>query len=345
MNIKHPSISVVIIGLNVERCIKECISSVFNADYFNELLEIIYVDGGSNDTSVALAKSFECVKIIELKDLHPTPGKGRNAGYKAAQHKLIQFLDADTTMKSGWLKTAVPYMKDDIGAVTGKVIERYPEKNIYHLINNIEWNISAGKDGYRFEDGPTKTFGGIVLIRKDALVRVNGYDESLVAGEDPDLSYRVRQAGWKIYRINTDMVHHDINMNTFRQYFKRSFRSGHAYAEIALRYITQKEKYFTRQLFRIILSSTLPMFIFIFFLILNRGLTGLILAMLLLFRPLIKVLLIKKGYNLNTSKALLYGLHLSFAVYPQFLGVLRYFISSITGFRLQNRGYKPDVSK
>ncbi len=341
MNSEYPAVSVVVIGLNVEKYIKDCIESVLSAEYPHELLEIIYVDGGSNDASVSLAESFKDVKIIELRDPHPTAGKGRNAGYRAACHNLIQFLDADTIMEPIWLKTAVQYMRDKTGAVIGRVIEKYPEKNRYHLINNIEWNISAGKDGYRCSEGPCMTFGGIVLMRKEALKKVNGYDESLVAGEDPDLSYRIRQEGWVIYRINMDMVHHDINMNTFRQYFKRAFRSGHAYAEIALRYITRKEKYFARQFFRIVLCASLPVLIFLTGLIINRGLTGLIIALLLIFRPLIKIMLLKNEYNLNMSRAILYGLHLSFAVYPQFLGVLRYMFSRVFGFRLQNRGYKP----
>ena len=341
MGIQFLPVSIVIIGLNVAGYIEECIKSIRISEYPDELIEIIYVDGGSSDASVLIAGSFKGIKIIELKDPHPTPGKGRNAGYKAAHHSLIQFLDADTTLELEWLKTAVQYIKDDTGAVCGRVIEKYPEKNRYHLIGNIEWNISAGKGEYGFSEGPCKTFGGIVLIRKHILETVNGYDESLVAGEDPDISYRVRQEGYKIYKLNAGMVHHDINMNTFRQYFKRAFRSGHAYAEIALRYITQKEKYFARQFFRIVISAMLPFLVLLSGIATNRTLVGLVVALLLIFRPLIKILLLKKRYKLVLSKALLYGLHLSFTVYPQFLGVLRYLFSLAFGFRLQNRGYKP----
>lgn len=345
MNSEYPSISIVIIGLNVEKHIEECITSISKAEYPDELLEIIYVDGGSSDSSVSIATRFKNIKIIELNDPNPTPGKGRNAGYKAARHNLIQFLDADTTIEPGWLKIAVSYITEKNGAVAGRIIEKYPTKNRYHLIGNIEWNISTGKDGYKFSNGPCKTFGGIVLIRKEVLERVNGYDESLIAGEDPDLSYRVRLAGWIIYQINTEMVNHDLNMNSFKQYLKRAFRSGHAYAEIGLRYIKYKEKYFARQLFRILAAFILPLAIIIFGVIQNRSMTGIFLALLLIFRPLIKVLVFKNKYKLNLSHAFLYGLHLSLIVYPQFMGVLRYLFSCFFGFRLENKGCKPVTSK
>ncbi len=343
MNIHYPPISVVIIGLNVERYIKDCITSLLEADYSHELIEIIYVDGGSNDKSVLQAQSFKGVKIIELKDIHPTPGKGRNAGYKAAHHELIQFLDADTAIEADWFKIAVPYIRDNIAAIIGRVIEKYPHKNRYHLIGNIEWNLSAARDGYRFSNGSCKTFGGNVLVRKEALEMVNGYDAGLIAGEDPDISYRIRQEGWVIYQINTKMVHHDLNINSFKQYLKRAFRSGHAYAQIGFRYITYKEKYYARQLIRIIIGAVLPLIIFFLSIIFNIKAAGAIFALLVLLRPLIKMIIKRKKYDLNLSHAFLYGLHVSLIIYPQIFGVIRYIISRIFGIPLQNRGYKTSI--
>ena len=79
--------------------------------------------------------------------------------------------------------------------------------------------------------------------------------EDLIAGEDPELSYRIRQSGWQILRIDAQMTTHDINMSTFRQYLKRAYRSGHAYAEIALRFLRNEEKLWLKELTRIVVKA------------------------------------------------------------------------------------------
>lgn len=331
-------ISIVIIGINVEKYIGECITSVLEADYPQGCLEIIYVDGGSSDRSIEIAKGFHGVRIIELKDPHPTPGKGRNAGIAAARHDIIQFLDADTILHPGWLRTACPYLNGAVAAVAGRIQEKYPRKNIFHIIGNMEWGISSGKKGHEFSQGPAKTFGGIVLARKDAIDGTGGYDEGLVAGEDPDLSYRVRKNGWTVYRITAEMVMHDLNMNTFRHYCKRAFRSGHAYAEVGLRYRREKEKFFLSQLIRICIGATLPAAMILLGILCRRTATGLFLATALSCRPFRKIRhFISPSQGI--SIAALYCGHLSFAVYPQFFGVLRYLATCITGIPLRNKGY------
>ncbi|HOO47108.1 MAG TPA: glycosyltransferase [Deltaproteobacteria bacterium] len=331
-------ISVVIIGLNVEDSIGQCIASVLDADYPSKLLEIIYVDGGSMDRSVEIAGGFERVRVIELRDTHPTPGRGRNAGLHAARYDIVQFLDADTTVYPGWFKKALPCLEGTVAAVTGRVVERDPERNIFHVIGNMEWSISAGRKGLEFKEGPCPVFGGIVLVRKDAIIQAGTYDESLVAGEDPDLSYRVRKNGWSIYRVSSNMVDHDLNMNTLGQYLKRSLRSGHAYAEIGMRYMREKERFFLRQLVRICLGATLPAVCLVLFMLLGRIRLGAALAVMIAFRPFSKIFAFSSSSG-SLKRAALYCAHLSFVVYPQFTGVLMYLMTCATGVPLTNKGF------
>ncbi|MFP4174028.1 MAG: glycosyltransferase family 2 protein, partial [Candidatus Hydrogenedentota bacterium] len=55
--------------------------------------------------------------------------------------------------------------------------------------------------------------------------------EDLIAGEEPELCVRLRQAGWRLHRLDRHMATHDAEMMRFSQWWKRSVRSGHAAAE------------------------------------------------------------------------------------------------------------------
>jgi GT2 family glycosyltransferase len=328
---EFPEIACVIIGINVSRYLADCITSIRNADYPQEKLSIIYSDGGSSDTSPEIARSFPGVRIVELKDPSPTPGKGRNAGYRATDKPYIMFLDGDTLVDKEWFKNALPNFKDTVVAVTGKLTERWPDKNLYHVIASIEW---------QYEEGVCRYFGGNFMIKKSVLDEVGCFDPELVAGEDPDLSYRVRQKGYTIYRISQQMVLHDLNMTRFRQYLKRSFRGGYAYTEIALRYMKEPEKLWLRQLIRIIVRATLPFALIILGALVGFPLIGLFLALALALKPLLQTPRFARNFKISFPIALLYALHISFVVFPQMWGVLRYGYTLVGGDPLRNKGYR-----
>jgi cellulose synthase/poly-beta-1,6-N-acetylglucosamine synthase-like glycosyltransferase len=305
-----PPIGVVIIGINVKD----------------------YADGGSTDGSPDLARTFAGVSVIELRDPAPTPGRGRNAGFRALATPLVQFLDADTILAPLWFEKALPFFnKERVAAVCGRRLERYPQKNLYHMIGNAEWT---------YEEGPCRYFGGDALVLRSVLEETGGYDAGLVAGEDPELSYRIRQKGWVIYRIPEDMTTHDLNMTRFRQYLKRAYRTGHAYAEVGFRYAFSRDRLWLRELLRVSLGACVPPVILILGIVSGKAAWGLTLAVVLAFRPLLKVPAFRRAFDWSTFQACLYALHLCFVVYPQFAGVLRYFYGRVTGNPLQNKGYR-----
>jgi acetolactate synthase regulatory subunit len=68
-------------------------------------------------------------------------------------------------------------------------------------------------------------------MRMAPLAEEGGYDAELIAGEEPDLCLRLRQRGFGILRIDAEMTLHDAAMYHFGQWWRRTVRSGHAYAE------------------------------------------------------------------------------------------------------------------
>lgn len=329
MNPTLPAIGVVVIGVNVQKYLADCIRSVRAADYPQELITVTYVDGGSMDGSKEIADQIPGITVIALNDVHPTPGRGRNAGWRATQTPLIQFLDADTTVDPRWFRRAVVAMKEHVVAVCGHRQEKYPHKNIFHRITQMEWG---------YELGPCRYFGGDVLIRRSVLEATGGFDEKLVAGEDPELSYRIRYQGGLIIRIDADMTTHDINMNTWRQYWRRAFRSGYAYAEIGLRFARYKEKLWFREFIRISASALLPPLVIIIGSAMGQMLVSVLIAALIIARPFMRLHHIKSGFQITQTDGYLYAGHAALVVYPQFCGVVRYLMGRLRHQPLRNKG-------
>jgi hypothetical protein len=91
---------------------------------------------------------------------------------------------------------------------------------------DIDWDVPPGRVAHP---------GGDSLCRVSALKEIGGWNADLIACEDPDLGFRMTDAGWQVLRLADDMTSHDIAMKTLWPYFRRAVRSGYAYAEVGWR--------------------------------------------------------------------------------------------------------------
>lgn len=225
--IDSPSISVVVIGRNEGERLVHCLESIRASDYPSEKIELIYVDSDSTDSSCQVAESCGA-QVIRLDSDHPCAAAARNAGLRRAQHELIHFLDGDTVLNPTWFGKAVAAMQESkIACVFGRREEAAPTATLYNFWTHHDWHV---------DPGPANHCAGDALFRRDVLLDQGGYDESLIAGEEPDLCFRIRdRLGMVILRLDEPMTLHDIDMKRFSQYWRRCFRTGHAYAEVSHR--------------------------------------------------------------------------------------------------------------
>jgi hypothetical protein len=79
--------------------------------------------------------------------------------------------------------------------------------------------------------GEASYCGGDALIRTAALTPAGGYRDDLIAGEEPELCVRLRELGWKIWRLDREMTLHDAAITRVSQWWRRSERTGFAFAE------------------------------------------------------------------------------------------------------------------
>jgi GT2 family glycosyltransferase len=189
---------------------------------------MIYVDSGSTDGSLEIARSRD-IEIVALDSGVPfTAARARNAGFRrlrelAPQLKYVQFVDGDCELIEGWLDAAGSYLQErpDVACRCGRLRERYPERSVYNRLCDVEWDRPAGQ---------TDACGGIAMMRCAVVEALRGFREDMIAGEEPELCLRIRQAGGMIWRLPNPMAWHDADMRRFGQWWKRTKRSGFAYA-------------------------------------------------------------------------------------------------------------------
>jgi glycosyltransferase involved in cell wall biosynthesis len=233
-------IGVVAIGRNEGERLRRCLASLAG-----RASPIVYVDSGSTDGSVSLAEQMGAL-VVELDRTIPfTAARARNSGLArlrdaAPELQLVQFVDGDCVVADGWLETAERELLADpqLAVVCGRRRERHPEASIYNRLCDMEWNTPVG-----YADA----CGGDALMRIAAVQEVRGYNADLIAGEEPDLCLRMRQRGWKVLRVDAEMTLHDAAMTRFRQWWRRSVRAGHAYAEGAARHASEPGGYWVRE--------------------------------------------------------------------------------------------------
>jgi GT2 family glycosyltransferase len=232
-------IGIVAIGRNEGERLQRCLSSGLAAD------RVVYVDSGSTDGSVEMARSIP-VEVVELDLSIPfTAARARNAGFDRLLEmepdlEFVQFVDGDCEIVEGWLDCAQRELSENgkLAVACGRRRERFPERSAYNRLCDLEWDTPIGE---------ADACGGDAMYRVVAFQQAQGFTPTLIAGEEPELCLRLRQQGWKIRRVDGEMTWHDADMTRFGQWWKRVVRAGHAYAEGAWLHGREPERHWVKE--------------------------------------------------------------------------------------------------
>lgn len=212
-------VDAVVIGRNEGARLRACIASLLP-----QVDRVIYVDSGSTDGSAALAQSLGAM-VVPLDMTQPfTAARARNAGLAHVQAAHVQFVDGDCVVDAAWVATALAFGAEhpQAAVICGRRRERFPEASVYNRLCDAEWNTPVGR---------AKACGGDALMQVAAVRAVGGFDASLIAGEEPELCLRLARNGAEIWRIDAEMTLHDAAITRLSQWWQRSRRAGHAFAE------------------------------------------------------------------------------------------------------------------
>ncbi len=315
-------IGIVAIGRNEGQRLRQCLESVIHsAD------TVVYVDSGSADGSVEMARSLG-VSVVNLDLSTPfTAARARNAGLAHLLEispgiEYVQFVDGDCEVVSGWLERAQQELHNnpEVVVVCGRRRERFPDASIYNRICDIEWDTPIGD---------TNACGGDAMMRVAAIQQVGGYNPSLIAGEEPELCVRLRQKGGKIRRIDAEMTLHDAQITRFGQWWKRTVRAGHAYAEGAWLHGAPPERHWVRESRRIWLWGVLVPVLALGGSWLTHGW-----SLLLLFSyPLMVYRIYRYNHHkgLPANQAIIYATFCMLGKFPEALGQIRFYLNKLAG--------------
>jgi GT2 family glycosyltransferase len=329
-------LGVVVIGRNEGERLRRCLNSVVGRGH-----TVVYVDSGSTDGSTELALELGA-DVVELNLSLPfTMARARNTGFSRLLERnpgvrFVQFVDGDCELVDGWLERAAASLESrpEVAVVCGRRRERYPDRSIYNRLADIEWNSPVGEAKY---------CGGDALMRVEAFRQVGGFNSSLIAGEEPELCVRMRQNGGVIMRINAEMTLHDIAMTQFRQYWKRSERAGHAYAEGVAIHGAPPERHWVRPLRSIVFWGIgLPAAA----LILAWPTRGASLLLALVYPPqILRVALRLHAAGMSWRDSWLYSGACVLGRFPNAVGAIRYWLSRFSGRRQTLIEYKDDPQR
>lgn len=218
----NPKLSVIILNHNTKSLLSDCLESI--QKYRDEVpMEVIVSDNGSTDgTPDMVRKNFPWVKIIEGPNI--SFSNGNNRARKIVKGDYILFLNSDTLVHKNSFDKTINYIEKhkDVGALTCKILlkdgqldkdarRRFPTPWI--SFNRLF--LYNGKK-YWYEDMPSdKTHevdaiqGAFFLSSKKVLDQVGWFDEAyLFDGEDLDLCFQIKKAGYKIvYYPDASITH------------------------------------------------------------------------------------------------------------------------------------------
>ncbi len=212
-------LSIVIPTKNEEKNIRRIIQSITkNPEYNPERVEIIVVD--NTKTSDGTAKIVSETPNVRLFAKGPERSAQRNCGANHAKGEILLFLDADMMLSNskknslGIIKEIFAFYKDPTHKNYALVVpERVTGKSIYAKARNLEKQIYSNN----------KTISAARVYPKEQLLKIKGFNESMVSGEDWDLDRRFRKNGGVVEFTKNYIIHNEKDLGFIGALKKKAY--------------------------------------------------------------------------------------------------------------------------
>ncbi len=259
---KNPELSIIILNYNTKELLADCLNSI--KKYENEVpLEVVVSDNASSDGSSQMVRE-KFPWVILTEGANEGFSKGNNRARKLIHGEIVLFLNPDTVIRKGVLIKTVKYLKEhqDIGALTCKLVlpsgeldkdtrRRFPTPWI--SFNRL---ILGNGRKYWYEDVSDSKIqevdviqGAFFLTWRKILDEVGWFDEDyFFQGEDIDLCWKIKIAGWKIVYYPEVFIYHLKGASTGKSKFWKPRISVKHKIKVKLATVDAMEIFFRKNL-------------------------------------------------------------------------------------------------
>jgi len=229
---KNDLISVIMPVLNVEEYVIDSINSVLNQTYDN--FEFIIVDDGSTDNSVNKIRMFNDPRISFYSRHSEGLINQLNFALSVSKGKYIARMDGDDLCHATRFERQVEFLENnkDIQLVGSNYF--YIDKNGRIIIEKRfpEWH-----DDIEFMMPVTASIlHSTMLVYRDNLDKINGYDNTKLYAEDHDLFLRLIESGCRMHNLQTPLCYYRIGIDSEANKYARIqqktvYETGKAYLQ------------------------------------------------------------------------------------------------------------------
>jgi glycosyltransferase involved in cell wall biosynthesis len=222
-------ISIIIPALNEEKMIGRCLESLTQLAFARDRFEVLIVDNGSRDRTLAIAESFK--DRLNLKVLQQPAVRIsalRNLGARSASGDILAFLDADCLAPADWLDRIYALTPPDGAGILGAY---------YLLPEDSSW---VGRTWHRYQEAPksgevSHVPAGDLIMRREDFLKLGGFDETIQTNEDYELCERARKAGMHVRAFPQIGVIHLGTAQSLRVLFRKQAWHGTHVIKVFLR--------------------------------------------------------------------------------------------------------------
>jgi len=225
----------VTIGVCVKNCettIKDAINSILNQDFPHKLMEVIFVDDGSEDETLSIINRYVPMIDMRVKVFHHEwkgLGATRNVVVNNAGGEYIVWVDCDMILSRDYVRKQVEFMEqNEKVAIARGIFRGLPQDSLVATLENMEWSAIDFLAGKKEKRKDALHFCGGSIYRVKAVKEVGNFDESIKgAGEDEEIEHRLKGAGWLV-TSGAQVKFYEKRKNTLKALWNQYFWYGYS---------------------------------------------------------------------------------------------------------------------
>jgi cellulose synthase/poly-beta-1,6-N-acetylglucosamine synthase-like glycosyltransferase len=231
-----PRVAIIVPCFNEEKTLAGSLASLLALDYPKALLEIIIVDDGSRDATLAIANEFRSDSRIRV--FHKENGgkhSAMNLGLEHTDAELVGCLDADSIVAPDALLKIIPVFDNPkVAAVTPGIQVKRPTTMLQHM-QNVEYRLSIFNRFILAALGAVFITPGPFSIFRSGVIRELGGWRYAHSTEDMEMALRLQEAGHLIANAPGAIVH-TSTPPTLRALFRQRVRWTYGWLRNAVDY-------------------------------------------------------------------------------------------------------------